>query len=87
MDEVWSSIHSAQAGGGAVSNALPSNYDLLPLGTLLESMGVMSMEGLGFPLSSYSSFLPHMEAGSLAPPYHMPILTLPELQVCGLSVY
>ncbi len=37
---------------------MPPSYESLPLGTLLESLGVMSVEGLGFPLNSVPSYLP-----------------------------
>ena len=60
VDEVWKAIHTASNTGpaSAAPGGMPPSYESLPLGTLLESLGVMSVEGLGFPLNSVPSYLP-----------------------------
>ena len=71
VDEVWKAIHGAIPNGvlsAAVPGGPPPSYESLPLGTLLESLGVMSVEGLGFPLNSVPSYLPPVSQQAGLPP-------------------
>ena len=81
VDEVWRAIHAAQTAGASAGPPAVS-YESLPLGALLESMGVMSVEGLGFPLNSVPSYLPPPQPpGALSGPGAVPGLTLPPPKV------
>ena len=55
---MWQAIHAAQTTGDGVSAQLPASYESIPLGRRLESMGIMSMEGLGLQLGNVPSYLP-----------------------------
>ena len=55
---MWQAIHAAQIVGDGISAQLPASYESIPLGRLLESMGIMSMEGLGLQLGNVPSYLP-----------------------------
>ncbi len=70
VDEVWKAIHGAMPNGltAAAPGGMPPSYESLPLGTLLESLGVMSVEGLGFPLNSVPSYLPPVSQQAGLPP-------------------
>lgn len=85
VDEVWQAIHAAQNAGAGASAPLPASYESIPLGRLLESMGIMSMEGLGLQVGGVPSYLPPLEPGALRPPQHTPVLTLPDPQVSSCA--
>ncbi len=84
VDEVWKAIHGAIPNGlaAAAPGGMPPSYESLPLGTLLESLGVMSVEGLGFPLNSVPSYLPPVsQQAGLPPQQPLSIQPLADTQV------